>query len=465
VGRGLKRCLKRRQTRYGVEAALSVILMLGILAAILGISQGHYWRWDLTANRRYSLSSQTIQLLEGLDEPVRAIAFYQQEDPARQSVADLLDLYSHHSGMFSWEFVDPDRFPMRAQRYNVDNYHTVVMEAKGRFEKAFTADEESLTNALLRVTRSTKPVVYYLQGHGEHGLDDYQRSGYRDLKKAMEAENYEVRPVFLARRRGVPPDADVVLLAGPKKDLQEEEWRALSDYISRGGSLMVLAEPYSPDSLREFLSRYGIEVGKDVVVDQQSRVLGGDYLVPPVVDYAFHPITQQFRKNPLLTYLMVACSVRPAEKRPDGVDVEVLARTGPGSWAERDLDRLKEERTAEEDPKVDIPGPVPVAVVGTYSPPDAGPQARIVVIGDSDFVTNSAMDPSRSANRDFFLNALDWLSGQEDLISIRPRPTVSNPIVLKPHQLRLLFWGVVVAFPAMILLAGAVVLWMRRRRG
>jgi ABC-type uncharacterized transport system involved in gliding motility auxiliary subunit len=407
------------------------------------------------------LAAQTLKVLEGLKEPVKVYAFYQEADPSRTAAEDLFNLYKLHSGKrFDWEFVDPDRFPMKAQQFKVNTYNAIVVELGDRFEKAFMAEEEKITNALVKVTRKEKQVVYVLQGHGEHGLENVQKDGYSEAKKALETENYEVKPLLLTREASVPADATLVLLGGPQKAPQEEELQSLRSYVDGGGKALILVDPQTASGVEEFLGGYGILLDQDIIVDRNSRLLGGDYLVPPIVEYESHPITRDFRQSSYLAYLPMARSVRPAEKSPDGVSVEVLARTGPGSWGEKDVERLKKGE-AELGPE-DIQGPVPVAVVASVRTGEGKGMGRMVVIGDSDFISNAAIDPNRSANQDLFLNAANWLAEQEDLISIRAKSAPSKPIMLRPGQWTLVFLLVVVAFPLAILCVGVGVLWRRR---
>lgn len=454
----------RRSTRYGMNVGLMVLIVFAILVVVELFSKERFHaQIDTTKNRRYSLAPQTIKVLEGLKEPVKIYAFYQEADPSRTAAEDLLNLYRTKSGKkVEWEFVDPDRFPMKAQQYKVNTYNSLVLERGERFEKIYIAEEEKITNALVKITREEKPLVYVLQGHGEHGLESVQKDGYSEAKKAMESEHYEVKPLVLAREPQVPPDATVVLVAGPQKELQKEEWSALKAYVNGGGKLMLLLDPQAAPGAGDFLSQYGLLLDDDTIVDRNSRLLGGDYLVPPIVEYESHPITRDFRQSPYLAYLPMARSVRVAEKLPDGVSAEVLARTGPGSWGEKDLERLR--RGEAELNSEDLQGPLPVAAVATVQTQDTRKKGRILVVGDSDFISNAAIDPNRSANQDFFLNGLNWLAEQEDLISIRPKSAPSRPVMLKPGQWTLIFLIVVVAFPLSILCGGIVVVWRKRRK-
>jgi ABC-type uncharacterized transport system involved in gliding motility auxiliary subunit len=429
--------------------------------AIYAFAMNHQWRFDLTKNRRYSLAPQSIKVLENLKEPVKAYAFYKEGEPSREAAKGLLDLYQYHSKRFNWEFLDPDRFTLQTQRFNVNTYDTIVLELGDRFEKVVVPEEERVTNALVKLTREKKRVIYFLQGHGEHGLENSQKDGYADVKKALEEENYVVKPLILVGEEGVPEDADVVLIGGPTKALQEVELDSIRVYLDHGGKLLVLVDPEGAPNMDDFLKTFGVELGKDFIVDRGSRILVGDYLVPIIARYAHHPITQDFLQRPLLSYLPLARSVRPLEELPKGVSVDILAWTGEGSWAERDVERLKQGE-AQLNADEDLKGPVPVAAVVTIPVGGSKEQANIVVFGDSDFITNANIDPNRSGNQDLFLNTVDWLAAQEDLISIRPKPAASRPVHLAPSKQILIFSLVVVGFPLGILLLGLGILWRKR---
>ena len=94
-----------------------------------------------------------------LPQPVKATAFYQDAQTGRESAKDLLDQYAYYGKQFTYEFIDPDRNPGLAKRYGITSYGTIVLESGEKEEKVLTADEENLTNALLKVIREGKKVV------------------------------------------------------------------------------------------------------------------------------------------------------------------------------------------------------------------------------------------------------------------------------------------------------------------
>lgn len=459
----------RRTTRYGLNALVMIVLILGVIALVEAVSYRHNWRADLTENKRQSLSPQTVKVLKELRAPVKAVAFLRSDLPGKRTTEDRLKLYAAQSdGKFTWESVDLDSNPLRAARYGAATYGTIVLESelkKGevREEKVQDADEETLTNALIRVTREGKRIVYFLKGHGEKDLASSERAGLSQLKTALEKVNYEPKDLLLAREAKVPEDAAIVVVAGPEKDLLPNEADALSAYVGRGGKVFFMVDPFKAPGLGALLERYGLGLGNDVIIDVSGlgRMFDTGPEVPIVAEYPSHPITQGFR---LITVFPVARTVTVKDKRPDGVTAQPLGRTSPESWAETNQEEV---RTGQVKPDPgEARGPLTVAAAVTVDLKDVpedrkGAKARIVVVGDSDFASNYAINAQ--GNRDFVLNIFSWLAGEENLIAIRPKEARTAPVFLTATQGYVVFWLPVVVLPVAMIVAGMVAL--ARKRG
>lgn len=464
---------RRRRTAYGLNTALAVLLLLAIVTLVEALSYTHNRRFDLTEGTRQSLSDQSVKVLRGLTQPVKAVAFTTPDRGDRAFLENLLRLYAYHSDQFTFELVDLDRNPASARRYGVSAPNTVVIESGAKEEKVLLPTEEKLTNALLKVTREGNRVVYFLQGHGEGEVSNTDRPGFSQARDAIQGANYEVKELLLLREKDVPENAAVLVVAGPKRDPLPAELTALERYVQRGGKLLVLLDPYQAPALATLLENYGIRSGRDVIVDRLSRVLGGDYLIPVVTQYESHPITKEFT---LASFFPFARTVDAAPSPPQGVTVQVLARTGEGSWAETDRETLNRGQ-ARFDAGKDRRGPVPVGAVATVEvkPPakkeeakaaaegDAagGRKARIVAYGTAAFASNNYLN--LSGNRDLFLNSISWLAEEEDLVGIRPREAKFTPVILTAGQGQAAFWIGVILPPAAVLLVGVGV-GIRRRR-
>jgi ABC-type uncharacterized transport system involved in gliding motility auxiliary subunit len=475
----IRKLLSRRGTRYGLNTAATLFLFLAVVVVVEALAIRHNVRVDLTEGRRHTLSSQSINLLKSLEKEVNAVAFYSTAEAGKAAAQNLLDQYAHFSPKFRSEFVDPDRHPALAKRYGVTTYGTVVLESGGREEKLQGADEEKITNALVRLLREEQRVLYFLTGHGEADLESTERQGLSQAKQALTEVDYEVRPLLLLREKEVPKDAAALIIAGPQTDLLPAELQAIENYAQRGGKLLVLVDPFTAPRLTKLLKTYGILMGEDVIVDRLSRAFGGDYLLPVITEYEPHPITKDFT---LAAFFPFARTVDVAEAPVPGITVQVLGRTSVGSWAETDKAAL-ERGEASLDKEKDRQGPVPVGAVATIDLGlegqgsrvegqkeekigDGGSgtgdrKGRIVAYGTSGFVTNSHLN--LSGNRDLFLNSVSWLAEEEELIAIRPRQATFTPLVLTANQGRLAFWTTVI-IPPFAILGTWVTVFLRRRR-
>lgn len=450
--------LGARSARYGVNTAVAVVLLLAIAGLVEAFSYRHNARLDLTENKRHSLSPQTVKLLRDLKTDVNAVAFFRTDQPGKRVAEDLLKQYERYAGgKLTWRVVDPDREPGLARRYAVESYGTVVLETKERSEKVLDAEEEKLTNSLVKLTREGKRVVYVVQGHGERDLANSDRPGFSEAKTAMERANYEVKPLVLARQDKIPDDAAVVILPGPRTELLAPELAALEAYVAKNGKVLVMLDPgivgnVQVDGLTRMLATYGLEIGNNLVVELNpiGRLFGIGPEVPIIQHYESHPITRDLAG--ISTLFPVSRTVEAAKTPPAGTVVTALARTSPESWAETDRESLRrgQVKADPQDPK----GPVTVAAVATRD------KARVVVYGTSDLASNQYLN--LQGNRDFFLNTVSWLAEQEDLISIRPKESKPSPVFLSAQQAQVVFVVPVLVLPGLVLVAG-VVTFVRRR--
>jgi ABC-type uncharacterized transport system involved in gliding motility auxiliary subunit len=406
-------------------------------------------------------------VLRELKVPVKATAFLRPDQPGKRTTEDLFKQYTTRSeGKFSFEIVDADRDPLRAKRYGVETYGTVVLEAtvkegQVKEEKIQDAEEEKLTNALIRVTREGKRTVYFLKGHGEKDPAGTEKTGLSEVKSAVEKLNYTVKDLLLARETAIPDDAAIVVVPGPQKDLFPNELDAIGAYTARAGKILFMVDPFQAPGLTPFLERYGVVLGNDVVLDDnpQAQLLGFNAAVPVVGDYQDHPITRGFQ---FATLFPLVRTVTVKDKPPAGVTAQVLARTSGQSWVtdEKEVKSGQVKRAEPEKRKAQS-----IAAVATVDAKDApddrkGAKARVVVIGDSDFATNGFVN--LSGNRDFLLNTLSWLAEEENLIAIRPKEARNMPVFLTAAQGQVLFWLPVVVLPLTMIVAGVTAIVRRR---
>lgn len=470
--REIGRSFQGRNVKYGSLTAGSVLLVLGILIAVNWISNRQNKRWDLTETQQFSLSEQSKKVVGGLTAPVSVKVFHAQGDRGR--FEDRLAEYQYLSSQLKVEYFDIDASPIEAQKYEIQQYGTIVVEYAGRTERTTQTGEQDITNALIKVVEGKAKKVYFVQGHGERDTAAGDPRGLSQITEALKSDNFETAPLPLAQQGTVPEDATVVVIAGPTVDLFEAEITALTAFLSKGGKLMLMLD--APDQkgspqvprLIDFARSWGFEVGNDIVLDvsDRNRMAGIGATVPLASTYPAHPITQNFR---IISGYPMARSVSPVEGGVDGRQAQSVVQTSPQSWAETDIKGLYASVEPELDPKADKQGPISIAAAVTVDAPDAPagaspdapkPQTRIVVVGDSDFAANGAL--AIAGNRNLFLNMTNWLAQQENLIAIRPVDPADRRVQLTADQSTRIFWLALVIFPLAFIAMGVRVWWVRR---
>jgi ABC-type uncharacterized transport system involved in gliding motility auxiliary subunit len=461
----IKLFLATRSFRQSSNIATMSLIVFGILVLVNFIVAKHNFRWDTTRDKLFSISPQSQKIVRSLTTDIRVKAFVRPSN--QQSIDDLLTEYASHSKRFKHEIIDPDVNPGLVKEYKIENYGTIIVESQGRIERIKESTEQEITNALIKVTREGIKKIYFTTMHGEHNLDDANPEGLSEAQQAIENENYQVTTIFLAETGNVPDDCSVLIIAGPKKDLLEPEYHAIQNYLEKGGKLFILLDPDQPD-LNQLLSSWGFEVGDNTIIDSSpvGQLFGAGYGSPLISKYESHAITENFD---VMTIFRFVRSVAPAEQAGSGITVQSLAKTTefPGSWADTNL----QTGTIEYDEGADQKGPISIAAVAekaVSAPPDSivaddiskSIKTRISVFGDSDFITNAYFH--FQGNGDLFLNVINWLTEQGDLISIRAKEPEGNRVSLNAQQANFIFWFGVIFLPLAILVTGLVIYIQRK---
>jgi ABC-type uncharacterized transport system involved in gliding motility auxiliary subunit len=473
--REIAREFSGRQARLGTLSAASIVVVLAILSAINFLANRHNKRWDLTAAKQYSLSDQSRKVVQGLTKPVQVTVFARTEDFDR--FRGRLQEYQYLSPQLKIDYIDPEKRPSMAEKLKESTLGTIVMEYEGRVQRVTSEQEQDITNGLIKVLQSSQPKVLFVQGHGERDITGSAGDGYSGITEELKGDNFAAESMVLLQQ-DIPADASVVVIAGPKSDLLEPEVTKLKAYLAKGGKLLVLVDPpQSADAppltnLIALLKEWSVDVGTNAVLDPMSQLRGAQADVPVAAQYPFHAITNTFR---MLTAYPYARSVKPAESPAAGRTATTFIQSGRNSWAESDLKTLTTQGKAGPDfENGDTQGPISLAVAVTApvdsAPPPADkpkegenankPETRLVVVGDSDFAANNVA--GMGGNRDMFVNIVNWLAQQENLIAVRPRDPEDRRITLTAGQDRMITWFTLLVLPGLIFIAGIQTWWRRR---
>lgn len=476
--REIARSFSRRQARFSAMTILSVIAVLGILVGVNYLVDRHDKRWDLTSSKSYSLSDQTVKVLSNLKAPVNV--WVVDKPDGFQRFRDALGGYEYASKNVHVQYLDPDRDRAKAQELGIVNYGTVVFEHNGRRERVMSDREQELTNTLIKVTTGKTAKAYFVQGHGEKDSTGVDRNGYSSALDVLKRDNYTVDKIALAQTPDVPADASELIVAGPTSDYLPTEIEAIRKYLRNGGKVLFLLDPVVGTTVRPvpnleaLLKEWGIMLGHDVVLDVSG--ISKDATVPIVMSYPDHPITKDFAT---FTAFPLAQSVRGVADMNLGpsANTQDLLKTSERSWSESDVKLLTAGGKVSLDEKAgDHKGPITIGLTLSIDAPDAPapaaepgakpgeapkkPQTRIVVVGDSDFASNAVVGVP--GNSDLFVNISNWLTQQEDLISIHPRAEDDRRVSFTPDQERIVGWLSMLLIPGLILGSGVYTWWQRR---
>jgi ABC-type uncharacterized transport system involved in gliding motility auxiliary subunit len=458
-----------RTTRYGANAAIYSAAFIGLLIAINYLAATYHRQFDLTAEKAFSLSPQSLNVVKNLRKPLKLYGFV---EGGRNRVAEALyQEFAYGSPLVSYELIDPNRHPELADRFKVSVINTTHLQYggdKGSGTNVTDQTEEALTNGILKLVKTSSKTACFMTGEGEADPDDAQGpTGFAEFKRALEGESYQVRKLNLATEAKIPDDCAVLVIAGPTRPLVPHEIQSANDYIDRGGRTLVMLRPPQPggsideSALVKFIADWGIKAGDNVVVDQVVRLFAGPALGlnPLVNSYTPHAITASFDKQ---TVFPMSRTVDPIEPPKPGLTVTPLAKTSDTSWAETDLVGIFEKQTAAFGGR-DKKGPLNVAgaVVANLDQLKRGKgEARIVVFGDTEFANNRFIE--NFFNRDFIINSVDWLAGEANSITIRPKTLRASRFNLTIGEFDVVFVLSVLLLPELLLLIGIAVWWERR---
>ena len=462
----VREAVTSRTARYGSNALVLSVAFIAIVGVLNFMGARYHIRNDVTANKQFTLSEKTVQVLQALKEPVQAVGFYTGDNPqGQQETADRLREYSRVTDKLTYRFVDPLAEPQVANEYKVQFDGTIVFERGKRRENVFGSDEQGFTNAILKVSQDQQPTIYFTTGHGEHSPEDSSENGYSLMKTAMEAENYKVAVLDLKTlTETLPSDITALIIAGPRQPFDPAEVKYVKGYLDKDGRVLIMVDPQVESGLDELLKEWGLALRNDVVIDPKFGFFG-QAQVPVINAYKSHQVTKDLVGQS--SFFQGARSIQALAGAQSSRSPTALFSTSDLSWGETDLASVKAQNAKQDDK--DIKGPLDLA----YAVQSVGDKpARLVAIGNSNFVANGILNARinvggqqqriQSGNGLLFGNMLHWLAGQETLIAIPPKTQDSRPVFLTGEQTALVFWSSFLFIPLAIMIIGILVWWRRR---
>lgn len=470
------------------EVFTTTIALIGIVLA-LGYLTNHFtFRLDMTKQGRYSLSESTINMLQRIKKPVHIVFFH---DPMMRETDDLYNLIASYSDKVTIEFLDPMVNPAQARLRGIEFAGSALMESEDRTIRVHSPTEVDIANGILRVSQGKEQTACFIEGHGEndpfslehhdhfegdqghsHGLETkvvvHERHGMAKARHGLESMNYKVKVLRLLGEENLLKNCNLLVVAGPKMELRKKEIEKIDHYVQEGGNALFMLDPFIKTGLETVLLKLGVRVDDTLVIDEANH-FWTDISAPAVTAYNRHTITEGLP----LSFFMGARSLSPTETPVPGNSIKALINSSKRSFAETDKNKIDYEIG------IDIPGPATIMVVVVRNPAFVDPTnltitradnipeenfpkviSRVAVIGDADFATNSFFHILGNGN--LFLNTINYLSAQEDLIGIEPKTYDLPRVNLTNRQMKGTFFLSMVLIPGLLSLIGFAVWWRQR---
>lgn len=452
--------LAARQARYGATSALYTIIVIAILVLVNWLGNRYNKAYDTTSNKRFTLSQETQKIVKGLKQD--ATITYIDKASNFEQARGMLDRYKNLSPKIHIQYIDYQKQPVVARGYGLRFPGTAYVDIGSRREEAKSVTEEGITGAFLKDLKGVRKVCI-VSGSQEHPLDGTESSGLSQFKTSLERDNYQAQSITLLDKTAVPDDCKVLAVVGPKADYTQNEVSAIKNYVENGGRVLFLLDPpldfgrehiAQNKGLDDLLASWGVTPQTDLVLEENpmGQLFGFGPEIPLVSSYGTQPIVSDLKNS--FTGFPVARSLEI--KNTDKTTVEKLFSTSDRAIATTKLD-TNEVNPADPSNKK---GPFILGAAGTYNTGKANTSGRFVVIGSSGFLDNSMLH--FQANQDLALNAINWLSSDEDLISIRPKEAEDRRLNVNQRQMNVFAYTDLIAIPLLIIVGGVAVFLKRR---
>ncbi len=515
----------RRMLVQGSALSAGLLLAVALFAIVNYLALRHYKRFDWTSSQLYTLSEKSKAVVEGIDRDLEMVIFLSPASELYGAVDELVSRYAAaNPARIKKRVIDPAKNILETQRFveqhKIDRQNVIVIASQDdrrvldEFElaeydysqaqfgqapslKGFKG-EQLITSAVLELVEDRKPRILFTTGHGEASIEDGDSRALGQARDLLGKDNFDLEPWGSLGKTEIPTGTDLVVIAGATSRFLEPELELFSRYLDQGGRMLLLLDPVLTEGgqlsdlgLTDWLRAYGVEIHQDIVIDpaQQLPFFGPETLFTD--NYGVHPIVESLEQTRTPVLMPLARSVSAADDAAPKLEVTKLIETGAEAWGETGIDRLTESEGIKQDDD-DLPGPVSLGVAVSFkvagdaqeepnapvasedetdelaedtgsdaTSNDDGEEARLVVLGDLDFATDSQI--ANGANAPLLLNTLNWLVQREQLIAIEARRPEETRLNLSRSELTSIYFLVLGVLPALSIALGVWVFFQRRR--
>ncbi|HKU71461.1 MAG TPA: DUF4350 domain-containing protein [Burkholderiales bacterium] len=431
---------------------LFVVLLVALTTLLAYVSREYRFEHDLTSARRNTLSAATLDVLSKLDGPVTVTGYALERssrgDNIHQEIREFVRPYQRAKRDLTLTLVDPREQPKAAADAGVRAPVELVVEYKRRTVRVTDFNEQTFANALMRLARGAERLVLWLDGHGERKLNGAANHDLGEFGRQLENKGFRVSSVNLVLAQEMPANAALLVIAAPQVDVLPAETEKIRRYVASGGNLLWLIDPEPLHGLAPVAEALGLVLTPGMVVDPQAASLNAPATHALAAVYGRHAITDGFN---LVTVFPRARQIGTIEG--DEWRVKPLVEVAPRGCVKSG----KLEGAC--DPKRDIPGPIVVATALERTVGDR--QQRVVVTGSGSFLSNTFV--GIGGNRDLGVNLVNWLAGDDNLITLQPRSAGDDRIDIDQTALYLIAFSFLMVIPLAFMITGVVIWWRRRR--
>ncbi|PKO25682.1 MAG: ABC transporter [Betaproteobacteria bacterium HGW-Betaproteobacteria-8] len=443
-----------------MQNSFFVLLFLVLIFLVGFLSREYHYSKDVTQSTRNTLTEGSINVLKQMEGPVNMRVFVSQDEQYRKTINDFVSRYQRAKPDINIKFINPAEEPKLAQEAGIKAEGEVLVEYQQREDRLVPPYvEQDMTNLLVRLSRTKERAVMYLDGHGERNLIGLKNHDIGEFGTQLEKKGFKLANPDLTLVQEVPSNGAMLVIASPQVDISEIEVAKIKDYIEKGGNLLWLLDDENLRGLEPIAEYLGLQITPGVVIDLSSSQYGADPKVAFANTYGEHAITKNFM---LRTLFPEARMIDAADSFEFGWKVSRLVEVAQNGWLE--TGKVEADAKAAFNDKTDIRGPINIAVALEREYGKKG--QRVVVVGNGNFLANTFI--GNGGNLDFGVNIVNWLAGDDDLITILPKPLKDVNVVIPSDPWNrfltmLIFFGFRLVLPIVLLVAGVVIWWKRRK--
>ena len=458
-----------------IQNIIFYVLFLVVIGLLAWLGKTYQVDVDFTQSQQNSLHSSTQKLLKKIKEPLKLTAFVPDDAVVHSALKKLVNKYKKYKKDTELEFVNPDLDPQRAKLEGIAYSGLVKLNLGERSEIVKTVDEQTMINALQRLSREKPRLATFIEGHGERSPLVDNSTGFSTLSNVLEKKGFQFQPHNILRSQSIPTDTSLVVIAAPQKDYLEGEVKILLDYLKQGGNLLWLHEPGSLHGLDDIEQYLSLELQEGTLVDANlalQEMLGIKHpAVIAVVDYGSSALTTDLSAHTIFPFPTAVIQDEAEQKAQEADNTEngkqerwkyeAFLITLGTSW----LESGEIQGNVKFDDEADKPGPLSIGMSLSRSEPNktdaAKVEQRVIVLGDSDFMSNSFI--GQGSNLELASNLFNWLGEDDELLSIKAVTASDTTLDMPGWALYSSALFFLLGLPILLLFVGTV-RWLKRRK-